>query len=192
MYTQVLYLCVYIYICISTYIYIYIYRYMCAYFNIHMYVYIYIYPFFKGSDCWQDLQDDQQLNILSYGTTNINVFFRSLNDGGCFLDDRHAEIALAGQQFAEAYCALASLGVQERLVSFKLRPKLHMFGEEVRKMFESPFNILGASCWSDEDFIGRCSQTARSCSTGSTGMSMSIRAIQKILGQYRLQFARLD
>jgi hypothetical protein len=151
-----------------------------------------MFPFFFGVlGCWEDLCDDQQLNILSYGTTNINVFFRSLNEGGCF-DDRHAEIALAGQQFAEAYCALASLGVQDRLVSFKVRPKLHMFGEEVRKMFESAFNILGASCWSDEDFIGRCSQTARSCSTGSTGLSMSIRAIQKILGQYRFQFARLE
>lgn len=137
----------------------------------------------------QDLGGDQQLEILSFAATNINVYFKRLNEGGCFLD-RHAEIALAGQQFAEAYTVLASLQAVEGKATFKLRPKLHMFSEQVRQLFTSPYNIMGCSCWSDEDFIGKCSRTARSCSTGSTGLSMSIRAIQKILGQYRLQFNR--
>jgi len=137
------------------------------------------------------LGDDQQLQLLSFAAANVNFFFRTLNNSGCFLEETvQNEVAISGQRFLEAYCALDSLGKQDGYASFKIRPKMHMYSEVVVDLFKSPYNILGASCWADEDYIGRCSRTARSCSTGSTGLAMSVRAIQKILGQYRLQFQR--
>lgn len=41
------------------------------------------------------------------------------------------------------------------------------------------------ACWSDEDFIGRCSRVARR--SGTHALSCAIRTTQKMLGAYRSQ-----
>lgn len=130
--------------------------------------------------------------MLSFTAHQINVFFRVLNRTGCFLtDDEHRVVAQAAQLFAEGYASLAASHASVGLGAFRIRPKFHMWCEVARKIQVSRFNPLGSSCWADEDYIGRCSRTARSCSSGVTGLSMSVRAIQKILGQYKIQFDRL-
>ena len=140
----------------------------------------------------QDLCGDDELCILSFTADSINCFFRALNNSGCFLQENvRDQAALAGQRFCEGYATLASLQASRGIATFKLRPKYHMFCEEVRQQAETLYNIMGCSCWSDEDFIGKVSRTARTCSTGATGLAMSVSAITKCLGQCRLQFNRL-
>ena len=130
--------------------------------------------------------------MLSFTTYQINVFFRVLNRTGCFLtEEEHEVVAKAAQFFAEGYASLAASQASGGIPAFKIRPKFHMWCEVARKIQVSRFNVMGSSCWADEDFIGRCSRTARSCSSGITGLSMSVRAIQKILEQYKIQFGRL-
>ena len=140
------------------------------------------------------LQDlgDPELEVLRYTCDCINRFFQILNYSGCFLSEEvRREVAACGQYFLEGYASVASSQASQGYPCFKLRPKYHMFAELVHRLGRSRFNILGSSCWADEDFIGVCSRTARSCSSGQTGLSMSIRAIQKILGQHKAQFRAL-
>lgn len=139
----------------------------------------------------QDLRDPE-LEVLSYTSDCINSFFQILNQSGCFLSEEvRAEVAQCGQRFLEGYASLASSQASQGFPCFKLRPKYHMFGELALRLQSSCYNILGSSCWADEDFIGVCSRTSRSCGSGITGLSMSVRAIQKILGQYKAQFRAL-
>ena len=140
----------------------------------------------------QDLGGDPDLEVLSFTCDSINRFFQLLNNSGCFLsEDVRGEVAESGQYFLEGYASLASSQALQGFACFKLRPKFHMFSELVHRLQTSRFNTLGSSCWADEDFIGLCSRTARSCSSGHTGLSMSIRAMQKVLGQYKAQFRAL-
>ena len=71
---------------------------------------------------------------------------------------------------------------------------MHMLAELVHSMCgDEPRavpNMLSSSCWSDEDFIGIVSQTSRSSHRGSTGLALSLRTMQKVLGRYKTQFAK--
>ena len=48
---------------------------------------------------------------------------------------------------------------------YKIRPKMHMFQELSRQNAGDVWaiNCLNASCWNDEDFIGRVSAISKSC-----------------------------
>ena len=74
---------------------------------------------------------------------------------------------------------------------YKIRPKFHMFQELVRQNVGRHWalNCLNASCWNDEDFIGKCSAVSKSCY--GLGLSQSLRCLQKVLGKYRMQFRNL-
>lgn len=71
---------------------------------------------------------------------------------------------------------------------YKIRPKMHMFLELTRQNAgpEWALNCLNASCWNDEDFIGRVSSISRSCY--GLGISQALRTTQRALGRYRVQF----
>ena len=137
----------------------------------------------------QDLHGDME---LGFTTTHVNNFFRILHHNGTWIsgNDRD-ELVIAGQYFVEGFCKLAGSTTAKGLFMFKIRPKLHMYMEllETLKLGEAyAFNILTSSCWTDEDFIGVCSATSRSCHSGIAGYQLSIRTVQKVLGRYKQQF----
>jgi len=87
------------------------------------------------------------------------------------------------------YAKLATMCFERSIKAFKYRPKFHL-GMHIVEDFalgERGYNPCSASCWGDEDFIGRCSRVSRSCHPllGAT------RAIQKMLGMYFQQFSRI-
>ncbi|CAK9070988.1 unnamed protein product [Durusdinium trenchii] len=138
--------------------------------------------------------EDIDLKILHFTANKINRFFRLLHDCGFWLSEgERAEVTLCGELFLEGFCTLAARAAKEKLLLFKLRPKLHMFAELILQLKrgdrEAP-NILTTSCWQDEDFIGVVSQTSRTVHRAATGLSCSLRTLQKCLGRYKLQFAR--
>ena len=45
----------------------------------------------------------------------------------------------------------------------------------------------GSACWSDEDYVGRISRISRS----NVGMTTALRTMQKALGGYKLELAKL-
>ena len=144
----------------------------------------------------QDI-DDPDLQILQVAVATINEFFRTLHGHGFWLPDGvRARVAECGKLFLEGYCTLAARAAAEGLFLFKLRPKMHMLAELIYGMSgDEPRavpNILTSSCWTDEDFIGVVSQTSRSSHSGSTGLALSLRTMQKVLGRYKIQFAKCE
>ena len=140
---------------------------------------------------------DPDLQILKVTVDTIIEFLQTLNGHGFWLSNEvRARVAECGKLFLEGYCTLAARAAAEGLFLFKLRPKMHMLAELVYGMSGDETravpNILTSSCWSDEDFIGIVSQTSRSCHRGSTGLALSLRTMQKVLGRYKIQFAKCE
>ena len=123
----------------------------------------------------------------------INKFFRKLNSAGLWLTHREqVEAHDWARKFCEGFSQLASMQASKGFRMYRIRPKMHMFLELV-KQNSGPnwcLNPINASCWNDEDFIGRCSAISKSCF--GLGLSQSLRCLQKILGKYRQQFGNLN
>ena len=133
------------------------------------------------------------MELAFHAAKNVNQFFRKLHASGLWLTaEEHAELRALNESFCIAYASLASRHASRGQLAFKLRPKLHMFQEAARQNAGLLWavNCLNASCWTDEDFIGKCSRISRTCY--GLGLCQSIRTIQKVLGRYRVQFNRLD
>ena len=57
-----------------------------------------------------------------------------------------------------------------------------------KNILKSYCSTPGYATWSDEDYIGKVSRTARTCHP----MNQSLRCIEKCLGQYARQFQQLQ
>ena len=94
----------------------------------------------------------------------------------------------------EGYNKLAGLAfaAQPPLKLYKLRPKCHMLKEIALQLEPRPGARVSLSpavtqCWTDEDYIGRISRASRACH----GSVVSIGAMRKAMGMYKVQFDRL-
>ena len=87
------------------------------------------------------------------------------------------------------YAMLASMCHNKGIKAFRYRPKFHLGMHIVEDLTlgSQGFNPCSASCWGDEDFIGRCSRISRTCHP----LLAATRAIQKMLGLYYQQFSRM-
>ena len=136
---------------------------------------------------------DDDLKILKLTADTANDFFRLLHASGYWLSGEVlSQVIQAGRLFLEGFCTLASRAAANKLLMFKLRPKLHMMAELVMSLENSTVcpNLLSSACWTDEDFIGLVSQTSRASHRGATGLALSLRTLQKCLGRYKTQFNR--
>lgn len=144
----------------------------------------------------QEVEGDPDLQILKFTTDEVNTFFRTLHNSGLWIDGEARQQAVrSGQHFVEGYATLAARMAQQKVLLYYIRPKLHMFAElifSLRLGETGTLNLLTSSCWSDEDFIGVVSQTSRSCHRGMTGLALSFSTMQKCLGRYKMQFAKLN
>ena len=128
-----------------------------------------------------------------YTVKVANRFFRNMHTWGLWLNgQQQAEATMLAQKFCEGYAQLASKQASQKWLMFKMRPKYHMFWEITRQNSspEWALNCLNASTWNDEDFIGRCSRVART--THGSGLPQALRTIQKVMGQYKVQFQKLN
>ena len=150
----------------------------------------------RQSSSLQDVSHDPDLQMLKFTAAQINHFFRLMHRSGFWIDDQtRQEVVRCGELWVEGYANLAARMASQRLLLFRVRPKLHMFGELVLSLYQGTtgtMNPLTTSCWADEDFIGIVSQTSRSCSRGMTGLALSFSTLQKCLGRYKIQFAKLN
>lgn len=127
-----------------------------------------------------------------FALQGINAMFSKLHAAGLWLTaEEHSEVRELSRDFCVAYAQLAAMSTGARKLRFKLRPKLHMFYEAICQNSGTHWalNPINACCWSDEDFIGKCSRVSRSCY--GLGLSQSIRCLQKVLGEYKAQFKRI-
>jgi len=134
--------------------------------------------------------------MLKFTASQINNFFRLMHRSGFWIDHQtRQEVVRYGELWVEGYANLAARMASQGLLLYRVRPKLHMFGELVLSLYQGTtgtMNVLTTSCWADEDFIGVVSQTSRSCSRGMTGLALSFSTLQKCLGRYKIQFAKLN
>ena len=88
----------------------------------------------------------------------------------------------------EGYACLAALAHSEKKKLFRLRPKFHSLMEIGVALESSAATLspLATCCWTDEDYIGKVSRTARSCH----GACVSIGAMRKSLGNYCVQLTK--
>ena len=131
------------------------------------------------------------MEIALYSLRSINRFFRDLHASGIWRTGvQQLESQRLVRTFCEGFAQLASMEASQGKLMFKLRPKLHMLLEapSQNSSQEWALNCLAASCWSDEDFIGRVARTSRSCY--GMGLAQSLRVLQKCLGAYKCQFRR--
>ncbi len=129
---------------------------------------------------------------MLYCSRLINKYFRRLNDAGLWLTStEHAQLVDYSRKFCEGFGQLASMQARKGYRMYKIRPKMHMFQELSRQNAGDVWaiNCLNASCWNDEDFIGRVSAISKSCY--GLGISQSLRCMQKVLGKYKVQFSRI-
>ena len=133
------------------------------------------------------------MEIMFYSLRRINRFFRVLHSSGLWLTGQtQREAAGMAREFCEGFSQLAAMQAAGGFRMFKIRPKMRMFLELVRQNAGPHWalNPINASCWNDEDFIGRCSAVSRSCY--GLGLSQSLRCLQKVLGKYRHQFSNAN
>lgn len=144
----------------------------------------------------QDVAHDPDLQMLKFTASQINNFFRLMHRSHFWIDHQtRQEVVRYGELWVEGYANLAARMASQGLLLYRVRPKLHMFGELVLSLYQGTtgtMNVLTTSCWADEDFIGVVSQTSRSCSRGMTGLALSFSTLQKCLGRYKIQFAKLN
>ena len=93
----------------------------------------------------------------------------------------------------EGYLQLAASSHRKGMFLFKVRPKTHMLAEIGIQMLELGMRnrlALSPICtctWTDEDYIGRVSRTARA----GHGATISVTTMKKTLGMYSLQMKHL-
>jgi hypothetical protein len=84
---------------------------------------------------------------------------------GLFMEERVAnETSFAGCTFVQCFVWLAHSAFCDGRLLYRLRPKLHLFDHEMKRIARWRFNSKAVSCFSDEDFIGRICAIAQSCS----------------------------
>ena len=87
------------------------------------------------------------------------------------------------------FARLASMCHERGIHAFKFRPKyplgLHLVDDLSFGL--AGMNPCSFSCWSDEDYIGRCSRVSRS----THPLLQATRTIQKVLGLYHQQLQQV-
>ena len=85
-----------------------------------------------------------------------------MHRSGFWIDHQtRQEVVRYGELWVEGYANLAARMASQGLLLYRVRPKLHMFGELVLSLYQGTtgtMNVLTTSCWADEDFIGVVSQ----------------------------------
>lgn len=64
------------------------------------------------------------------------------------------ETSFCGGCFVQAFVWLAHSSFVNRRALYRLRPKLHLFDHEMKRVAVWRMNPKAVSCFSDEDFIG--------------------------------------
>ncbi|CAK9004456.1 Uncharacterized protein SCF082_LOCUS8191 [Durusdinium trenchii] len=131
---------------------------------------------------------------MHYTAQACNLWFRGMYQKGLFLDAAFARLLVPyGWALVEGYGLLASAAAQQNLRLFRVKPKLHMqehFPKEWELQLDAGakyvINFLAFSCWSDEDFIGRCCRVSRATHPFTTG----IRTIFRCLMAYKRRLPR--
>ena len=111
----------------------------------------------------------------------IHTFGVLLDKAGMWLTDSEACRAVQlGRLYASTYLALAGAAIVRSRPLYKVRPKQHQFVcEVVLKLHDgSRFNPRYASCFGDEDYVGRVCGAAKLASHPST---MSKRVLQRCM-----------
>ena len=89
----------------------------------------------------------------------------NMDKEGLFMSEQAAmQFSSAGQLFVQAFVWLAHEAASNAAPLYRLRPKLHLFDHETRRVSRWRFNPKAVSCFSDEDFIGKMCNIATSCS----------------------------
>ena len=115
-----------------------------------------------------------------FGETKINQVSREYAEPVC--SKLHACIHVISIP-KEGYANLATHAHRRGWKLFKLRPKTHMLVHVSLDLQKGDLglNPLSASCWQDEDMIGRVSRLSRTVHP----VTASLRTIQKALGCYK-------
>ena len=95
----------------------------------------------------------------------MHTCIRNMDQEGLFMSTPAAsETSFMGGCFVQAFVWLAHSAFVDRKSLYRLRPKLHLWDHEMKRLAVWKLNPKAVSCFSDEDFIGRVCNIATSCS----------------------------
>jgi hypothetical protein len=107
------------------------------------------------------------------------AYMHVLDTAGQWLTPAQAASAIeAGTAYLTNYVTLANKAASMAKPRYKLKPKLHSFQHQhVENLKTSAFNPRYASCWGDEDMIGRLA----TCSRGTHPNTVGLRVLQRFV-----------
>ncbi len=112
---------------------------------------------------------DYEIRVLSVCMFHCAHFVDTLQNAGMWLKDYEADLAVHhGMRFLVLYRYLSRLAMASSRARYRLRPKLHYLMHTVLEMKTWRLNPAYATCFLDEDFMGKIKSIAsrthkRSC-----------------------------
>lgn len=124
-----------------------------------------LYLMFLASEIFiASLCGDPELKIIAACLYYVAAFIADLNTCGMLLSEAKAGVAkLNGQRFLVLYRYLARFTMQRNLFRYRLRPKVHYLHHAVLQLDHWRLNPMLATCFLDEDFMGKVKSISSKC-----------------------------
>jgi hypothetical protein len=111
---------------------------------------------------------DEEIRALSLCLYHCASWIAVLNTAGMFLKSDEAGLAVFhGDLFLKSYRYLAAFSVKLNRPRYKLRPKFHCLDHTIKDLKVWSLNPFYATCFMDEDFMGKIKCISSHCHAGT-------------------------